>query len=915
MKAKLHYVFSISIFLVVFSVYGQQPSWKVVKTIKNAKTLSNLNLNSRHVTFVAVDTKSFQQKLAQSTNHFKKGTLNTISIPVKNGDLQQFEIEEHSVFSPSLAAKFPDIKSYKGYATDGSGAKLVMSVSPEGMQTMISYPDKPDVFMHPVQRGGDSYVVYNRSSKFGDKSRFKCHTLTETSHKAKSTQQKRLDEGGANTQTLQKFRIAISVTGEYTDYFGGTVAGALAAINATMTRVNGVFEADMAVTFELVDATELIYTNANTDPYSDFDVGTREENLFNSQGWSFQLQNTLTSTIGSAAYDIGHLFGHNAGTGVTGFAGCIGCVCIDGTKGSAFSTPPNSIPEGDTFDVDFVLHEIGHQMGANHTWAFEPEGTGVQVEPGSGSTIMGYAGTQGEDNVAPKSDPYFHHMSIKQILENLSFKSCQATETLTNNAPNADAGSSYTIPSGTPYMLKGNATDADTDDELTYCWEQIDDGIVNSGNFGPGLSNGAMNRSLPPSTSPDRYIPRLSSVLKGRVTQTNPGLGSDWETASNLSRTLNWALTVRDRNPDSNSVGQSSYDTMQVQVESGSTSNPVGPFRVTSQTAPSQSWTQNSIQTVTWDVAGTNANGINTSNVDILLSINGGETFGTVLVSNTPNDGSETFVVPDITASRCRIMVRPVDNIYYAVNPVDFAVGFRPITTCEQRHISGSNLNLSILDGQSFTTSINVPSGSFISSMKVNVDITHSFISDLTITLENPDGTSSCNLWSENCFIDTGYENLNIIFDDAATSVSCNSPTVGTYIPSTPLDVFTGQGSIGEWKLTITDSEDGDQGVLNNWYVEFCTTVFQLLADTFEGFLVYPNPNNGLFNIKLNTSNADRMLHLEVYDMRGRFVYAEDFSGSTSILKTVDLRPLKSGVYFMNLFDVDQKYTHKILIR
>ena len=227
---------------------------------------------------------------------------------------------------------------------------------------------------------------------------------------------------------------------------------------------------------------------------------------------------------------------------------------------------------------------------------------------------------------------------------------------------------------------------------LTYCWEEIDSGKVDHLNFGPTLTNGSMNRSLPPSTSPNRYIPRLSSVLLGNIEQTNPGLGSDWETVASVDRFLNWALTVRDRNTSNYISGQSSYDTMQIEVIDGTVSQPVGPFEVTSQATSGINWTQGNTETITWNVANTDdVTGINTSNVNILLSTDGGNNFNTVLKTNTPNDGTENITVPNIAAPFCRIMVEPVDNIYYAVNPVDFAIGYTVTTTCNQQFSSSGH--------------------------------------------------------------------------------------------------------------------------------------------------------------------------------------------------------------------------------
>src|SRR5690606_38009165 len=437
MKAKLHYVFSIAMFLFGFSVIAQHSPWKKLQTINDSEKISKYQLNKNNVSYFELNAISLKKTLGSASKRSAKtkGNNTVVNVPGQYGELEAFHVFEASVFSAELAEKFPDIKSYVGYSLENPGTRIRMSVSHLGIKTMISYVGEPTIFMESTGRHSNQYIVYSKDSKNNNANTFECQTIdalnnifNKNTHTSKTT----INGGGANTQTLQKFRIAISVTGEYTAHFGGTVADALAGINATLTRVNAIFETDMAVTFELVNAPQLIYTNASTDPYSDSDVGTDEDNANNTDGWNVQLQNTLTSVIGESAYDIGHLFGHAGGGGN---AGCIGCVCVDGSKGSAYTSPANDIPEGDTFDLDFVIHEIGHQMGANHTWSYRNEGSNnVQSEPGSGSTIMAYAGVTDTDDLQLHSDPYFHFQSIKQILDNLSTKSSQTTTAILNNS-------------------------------------------------------------------------------------------------------------------------------------------------------------------------------------------------------------------------------------------------------------------------------------------------------------------------------------------------------------------------------------------------------------------------------------------------------------------------------------------------
>ena len=649
--------------------FSQSKIWTTTSEKGEFQGYSIEKLDANNSAVLALDFIAFQQQLENvplrgvSTRVSK--TL--ISLPNNKGVMQVFNMIEAPVFSASLSAKYPSIKSYIGFSTDNTGAVVRMSVSPKGVQTMISYRDQPTVYMQPLKDDVDNYIVYNRRSKINlPKEDFICTTADEL---VKDTGLDMVTQRDADDQTLRKFRLAISVNGEYTAYHGGTVAGALAAINATMARVNAVFETDMAVTFEVQDFPELIYTDAGTDPYSG-----------SLSAWNVELQNTLTSTIGNAAYDIGHMFGASGGGGN---AGCIGCVCQDDTasisdknKGAGITSPADGIPEGDNFDIDYVAHEIGHQMGANHTFSHTTEGAGVNAEPGSGSTIMGYAGITGSNNVVLHSDAYFHYHSIRQITDNVTnTRTCWQENdpvTLTNNPPNANAGNDYTIPQGTAYVLRGTATDADEDDDLLYCWEGTDSGQVTSAQFGPTRTIGSMARSLAPTSSPNRYIPKLSRVVSGDLTQTNPTINSAWETVASVSRDLNWALTVRDRASSATGLnGQSSFDLMKITVDDTS-----GPFAITSQTT-AEEWDAGSTKTITWDVAGTASGAVNTPKVNILLSTDGGLTFPYTLGSDVDNNGTYTFTVPvtgEGDTTEARIIVEGKDNIFYAMNATNFTI-------------------------------------------------------------------------------------------------------------------------------------------------------------------------------------------------------------------------------------------------
>jgi subtilisin-like proprotein convertase family protein len=579
----------------------------------------------------------------------KEGTPSKIVyFPNSNGELEGFRVVEKLIMSPELAAKYPKIKSFVGQGISKPEDRIRFSVSHNGVQSMIVH-GKGDrtTFMQKASADGNDYVVYSNELSASSKAEFICNTASVLEKNTSGFTQKLVDD-----QQLRKYRLAISASGEYTVYHGGTKADALAAINATVTRINEIMETDLGVTLELVANNDLvIFTDAATDPYNG--------NLNN------QVQNTLSTNIGEANYDVGHLFHKDTNNGNAGF---IGAVCVDNKKGSGYSSA--EIPEGDLFDLDFVTHEMGHQFGANHTWSFESESTGVQAEPGSGSTIMAYAGIAEANNVASSGDDYFHYYSIFQIIEYLKTTSCAEIIPLTNATPVIATIGDYVIPKSTAFVLTGSASDADVTDVLTFAWEQIDDGVVTNVTFGPTNPSGANFRSLKPTTDPQRYFPKLTRVVQGNLTQANPTINSAWETVSDVARELNFALTVRD-----NAVGGGQVNAELVKVE---VVNSAGPFVLTSQ-ASNEIYSAGSVQEVSWDVANTNTAPVNTNTVDILMSTDGGLSFPIALANNVPNDGSHPVLMPGNASTSARIMVKAYDNVFFAINSTNFTIQASPI--------------------------------------------------------------------------------------------------------------------------------------------------------------------------------------------------------------------------------------------
>src|SRR5690606_30855529 len=547
------------------------------------------------------DKQELQQQLANVPARFSDLPGNIISLPNANGEMERFEVWEASNFTPALQAKFPEIRSYAGVGIDDPTAYLRFSLSPDGISTMTLRPGKSE-FIEPYTADNSKYIVFDSKTHRNEgEVPFECST-PETAALVNDSQEI-LSANKSDTGVFQTYRLAQSVTGEYSAYFGGTLAGAMGGINATMTRVNGVFEKDFSLQLILVDNNdEVVYLNASTDPY------TSPGNIATTQT---QLQNTLNSVIGVNNYDIGHIF-HRTGGG--GNAGCIGCICGSG-KGQGYTSPGTGGPEGDWFDIDYVAHEMGHQLGANHTFSHGWEGTGANVEPGSGSTIMGYAGITFY-NVQAHSDDYFVYKSIQQVQTNLQNKPCAQNTDLTNQPPVVDAGEDYNIPQGTPFKLTGTATDPDGD-VMVYNWEQNDSGNSNTTDINsrvsPTKNIGPNFRSHPHTTEPVRYMPKFQYVLADQLTRWQ-----NWESVNTVSRALNFAFTARDNNAEG---GQTATDLMRVNVRSQA-----GPFVVTNP-AEDQDVDLDTTMMIEWDVAGTDADPINTSNVKISLSLDEGDTF------------------------------------------------------------------------------------------------------------------------------------------------------------------------------------------------------------------------------------------------------------------------------------------------
>ena len=888
-------IVAVVIVFISFST-GAQNSNKLWTSVNEVKA-KQYDQGSRKISlvkekFYQLDIEAIKEALLNVGDRENIGNT-IISFPNSDGQLNTYNVFEASVMAPELQAQFPKMRSYAGQGIENPTEIVRFSITSKGLNAMFLGTAKGTQFIDPFSTEGNIYTVYAKKNLEAKNFDFECGVIDDSILLEQSFEEiamaKNADDG-----ILRDYRIAIACTGEYAAYHGGTVAGAMSAMVTTMTRVNGIYERELSITMTMVaNNASIIFTNAATDPF----------NNNNSNVLIGQSQSVIDSSIGNSNYDVGHTFS----TGGGGLAS-LGSTCVNNRKARGITG--SSQPVGDPYDVDYVAHELGHQFGSTHTFNGNQGScaggnrTGSSAyEPGSGSTIMAYAGICGANNVQNNSDDYFHQKSLQLIWDHVTgSSSCPTNTTATgNNEPVAEAGANYTIPQGTPYKLNGGAsTDPDGLESLTYTWEQYDLGP--SGIPSETRVSGPIVRSFKGTGDPMRYVPRLSDIL------INGGTSTDWEKLASVNRRLTFRLTVRDNGATG---GQTDVDEMFADVTAAA-----GPFLVTSQNTTGIVWDNGSSQTITWNVAGTNANGVNATNVNILLSTDGGLNFDTVLASSTPNDGSHDITVPnDVAGTRCRIMIEGDNNIFFNVNTTDFRIGS---LVCNE--FSSGALGLPIPDGRGANTQglvvsnvINVPESGTFTEMSVSVDITHSYNGNMVIQLFHPNGVDFVTLWSRTCN-DDQFSNIDVTSKDGEPEVVCASPTVGLFAPASTLAVFNGLDINGDWTIFMADFFNGDTGVLNNWSLEFCVSEGLSVAENhLDNLIIYPNPNNGEFNIGFNSKSGEEIT-IEVYDISGRAIFTNRYNTVSRFEEVIRLNNAQSGVYLLSISDGTQKVTKKIII-
>ena len=670
--------------MVILSGYSQNAIWSRIDT-KDVQGREKLDRVSQPTSFYlySLNLENLNQQLQQAPVR-QQGDTSSLVLPFPdgNGEFNYYRIYEAPVMHQELSAKYSNIKTYVGQDVNDASAVIRFSITPFGFHNMLQSA-KGASYTDPYTRDLQTYMVYKREGLTTSRS-FHCDVVDNGNQKSILQPPSIASSDGV----LRTYRLAMACTIEYAAFHvnaaglnDGTLAekkeAVLAAMVVTVNRVNSIYERDLSITLELVpDNEDVIFIDDDN-----FDNDNTNGILLD------QGQEAIDDIIGFDNYDIGHTVSTGGGGLAQLYSPCSGS--------KARGITGLSSPVGDPFDVDYVAHEMGHQFGGNHSFNNSCNGNRSNAnayEPGSGSTIMAYAGIC-PPNVQSNSDAHFHANSIAEMTAFITNWGDCAENTVTGNiAPVVDAGPDHTIPYGTPFILSGTATDAN-DDEMTYNWEQMDNEISEQ----PPVANaidGPNFRSLPSKDVPERFMPDIESVI-------NNDLAPTWEVVSFVAREFNFAFTVRDNNILG---GQTVTDDMKVTV-----SGTAGPFVVTTPNT-ALSWQAGTHQDVAWDVAGTTGNGVDTPYVDIFLSTDGGYTYPIVLASKVPNDGSEVVSIPNMPGNTNRIMVKGYDNIFYDISNTNFTIT-APASTMAIAVNGAQNLANCIGNDVSYTLNYNAYSG------------------------------------------------------------------------------------------------------------------------------------------------------------------------------------------------------------
>lgn len=652
-----------------------------------------------HSTF-SLNKQAMKQSLRNAPSEFRSAveTPKMIHLPMPDGSSQEFTFERSLVVEPGLLEKYPELgETYIARGIDDPTATARFDFLPTGFHAII-LSERGTVLIDPYAKDDtDNYVIY-RKEDLERSDNFKCDVGDSNLDSVLNPDVLNIDRlfgadppSVASGGQLRIYRLALAATNEYAVAVGGdTIAGTLAAQVLIMNRVNGIYERDLAIRMVMIaNNDQIIYAGNNMN----CPVGTggtacsaANDPYTNSNGSSMLGENTanLSAVIQTANFDIGHVFSTGGG----------GVAALNGPCGSNRSRGVTGLsnPVGDAFAIDYVAHEMGHQWGANHTFnggtsncAGGNRSAGSAYEPGSGITIMAYAGICGSQNLARNSIDTFHVRSLEAIVaysQNGNGSTCGQVIPTGNTPPNVAVvgGPVFDVPRQTPFTLTATGSDIDGD-SLTYDWQEYDLGAATT-----GIPNSDAGGAIPlfrpylPTVSPSRTFPSIQYILNNANVppSTYSCLGFTCLTGEllpQIGRSMTFQVIARDNRPNG---GGFNTATATVAVDGAS-----GPFAVTSQNTAA-TYAGGSLLAVTWDVNGTTNSPVNAASVRISYSTDGGQTFPIVLNAGSPNDGNETVTIPNVATTAGRIRIDAVDRIFFDISDANFAV-----TTSTLVNVSG----------------------------------------------------------------------------------------------------------------------------------------------------------------------------------------------------------------------------------
>tara|TARA_B110000459_G_scaffold55053_1_gene61738 strand:- start:2971 stop:5673 length:2703 start_codon:yes stop_codon:yes gene_type:complete len=890
--------------LCLFSLaFGQNQFWKPVD---ESHLIGDAQISTNHASYFELELSNLKNFLRTAPLKNNNQDLSTVQIqlPLPDGGTDNFMVFEAPIMEEGLANKFPNIKTFIFQSTSNQLRYGRADITLKGFHLML-FDEESTIFIDPFSKNNtDIYQVYFKKDCINNKPMPDCLSQEEASTeklddsmlKNNQTLNQLKSVKDSNGQTLRTYRIAVSATAEFTQFHGGTVAEGLSAVVTSINRVNGVYEREFTIRLVLVaDNDQIIYTDENTDPFT---------NPNNAGALLGQNQNSVDNIIGSNNYDIGHVVGRS-GSGLASYA----VVCRN-SKASATTGINN--PTGDPFDIDYLAHEIGHQFAGSHTFNSNSGScsggnlsSNSAYEPGSATTIMGYAGICAPQNIQNNSDDYFHTRSFDQVLAyttQFQGDNCPVKTNTGNNIPTIQILSpiNKTIPKSTPFELQALANDIDGN-AITYCWEQFDLGPTGDPNNPSG--NAPLFRSFQPTPNPIRTFPQISDILDNDQT-----LG---EILPDYGRDMSFRVTVRDNVPGGGAVN---YDDYEVSV-----SNTAGPFVVNNPNT-NITWTAGTNYDVEWNVANTNQNPVSCNTVNILLSTDGGYTFPITLLSNVPNNGLASVNAPFAFSNQARVRVEAADNIFFDISDENFEIESNCsliddpsinidgplngatwcINTSGELYFSVSSPDLIITSYQWFFNGIAIP-GATDSILAIN-NVQTSDGGNYDCTVSNGCSTVFSN--TATVFV-TSTLILPVITQVANQLQSSIATNIQWYLNGILLP--------GETNQYIDINASGSYSVSSvSGPCSANSTPYQITGfkdfNKVASISILPNPSQG--NFRIQTTGWNKSIELEVLNLLGQTILGNmDFEKAFNL----DLSELSDGVYIVSLRSDAYQSSHKLI--